>query len=80
MIRLILLAALVGVAGCAPAGPEWIIRLSKGQSAAGFDADAAQCRNQARMVAGVNQYAWFKDAYNDCMLGRGYERYMGQTQ
>jgi hypothetical protein len=47
---------------------------------AGIQADAAQCRNQARAIAGVNQNAWFSDAYNDCMLGKGYEKDVGQME
>jgi hypothetical protein len=82
MVRLIILTALAAVAGCGPqiSPSGFIARTSKGQSLAGIQADAAQCRNQARLVVGANRYAWFGDVYSDCMLGRGYEKDVGQTE
>ena len=78
--RLILLAALAAVTGCSTAEPGFIARRSKGQSAEQGAIDMANCRNQARVVAGANRYAYYQDAYRDCMLGKGYELNVGQTE
>lgn len=34
--------------------------------------DAAQCRNEARTIAGTNRYVHFDDAFADCLRGRGF--------
>lgn len=77
LIGLVLLAAL---AGCATQPSGFVARRSRGQSMEGIQADAAQCRNEARVVAGANRYAWYGDAYSDCMLGKGYEPDVGQKE
>jgi hypothetical protein len=79
--RLIMLAALAAVTGCAANGPPPLAgHRSKGHTIEGMQADAAACRNQARMIVGSNAYAYFWDAYTDCMLGKGYELDVGQKE
>jgi Flp pilus assembly protein TadD len=81
MNKLIALAALAALtAGCASAEQGFIARRSKGQTAEQGAMDMANCRNQARLVAGANRYAWYSDVYRDCMVGKGYELNVGQTE
>jgi hypothetical protein len=81
MARLIMLAVLAAVTGCQSTQPPgFIARRSKGQSAESIAAAAASCRNEARAILGVNRNAWFWPTYSDCMVGKGYELDVGQTE
>ncbi|MBS0223286.1 MAG: hypothetical protein JSR91_21365 [Proteobacteria bacterium] len=64
------------VAGCEPHmadPPPFTGHLSKGQTYDKMNADAVACRNDARVITGVNGTAWFWQAYSDCMISKGYE-------
>jgi hypothetical protein len=62
------------LAACAaqPAEPSFIGHASKGATIEKMRADGAQCRSQARSVA-ADQSDAYREAYTDCMLGKGYE-------
>ncbi|MGZ3342689.1 MAG: hypothetical protein ACXWLB_18365 [Reyranella sp.] len=76
---LLLVVMLVLPTGCSPTAipdddqaPEGVTEKMNG--------DAADCRKQARTMAGANPSAWYDRAYSDCMAGRGYKPGAGQTK
>jgi hypothetical protein len=56
-----------------PAEPSFVGNASKGATVKKMQNDGAQCRGQARSVAGSSQYAAYRELYTDCMLRKGYE-------
>lgn len=60
----------LGLAGCAASDqPASYSRAGGSQEI--LDQEAAGCRNQARAVAGVNQYVYAANVFDDCMTARG---------
>ena len=74
-MRLLILLAALSLAACnvPKQEPDFMVRKSKGQTIEQATADQANCRNQARIIAGVNSTAWYSQAYTDCMVGKGYD-------
>jgi predicted secreted protein len=68
----------MALAGCAvdqPGSEQWH---RDGSSQAMLEMDAADCRNQGRLVAGTNAFVSFAQVYTDCMRARGWE-YRGKA-
>jgi hypothetical protein len=70
----------LAVAACStePAEPKFIGHASKGATIERMKLDGAECRNQASSAAGTGRYVVYREAYTDCMIGKGYEPEAGR--
>lgn len=71
-MRYILLILLVGLAGCSRPMPTFMWARPDGQMS-DLRRDNAVCTNQAYVIAGANPYVYAETAYQNCMIGKGWE-------